>query len=196
MKKVIILTIATILLIFASISARELIQTESDVSDQKISPTETPVIRNVAYLTNKFTKPKSEQSEEIQLTIETIGGFDGEIIKQVNSTSQWKLNLDNKQLEVTLNTYDSTPYGSDLEPEVMKLKSQLTMEQLYRIKVYEGFYFYTDSYYTDSCSQKYCSNGLVSIPGDLDLSIYCTVMTDNPESLEYCDEVVKNLRLQ
>ena len=194
MKKVIILTIATILLIFAGVSARELIQNDPNVP--QVSPSDTPVIRNVTYLTNQFIKTKSDQTQETELTLETIGEFDGEIIKQVNSTSQWKLNLDNKQLEVTLNTYDSTPYGTDLEPEVTKLKSQLTMEQLYRIKVYEGFYFYTDSYYTDSCSQKYCSNGLVSIPGDLDLSIYCTVMTDNPESLEYCDEVVKNLRLQ
>ena len=194
MKKVIILTIATILLIFAGVSARELIQNDPNVP--QVSPSDTPVIRNVTYLTNQFIKTKSDQTQETELTLETIGEFDGEIIKQVNSTSQWKLNLDNKQLEVTLNTYDSTPYGTDLEPEVTKLKSQLTMEQLYRIKVYEGFYFYTDSYYTDSCIQKYCSNGLVSIPGDLDLSIYCTVMTDNPESLEYCDEVVKKLRLQ
>jgi hypothetical protein len=74
------------------------------------------------------------------------------------------------------------------------LKSQLTEETLYRIKVDNSFYFYTNRYFTDSCGQNYCSNGLVDMGGETNATIFCTTDAEDTVNLNFCDNLVGNLR--
>ncbi|MCA9379944.1 hypothetical protein KC675_02065 [Candidatus Dojkabacteria bacterium] len=194
MKKIFVLTIATILLIFAGISARELIENEPNLIEPLAIPsTVTPTTKTI-NLSNTFLLYQTDQSINEEITLETIGEYNGETITTDKSQTQWKLYSDKTQLEIKLNNNESVPYGSDIEPEAIMLNSQLSDEPLYRIKVDNSFYFYTNRYFTDSCGQKYCSNGLVDTGGETNSTIFCTTDAGNTVNLNFCDNLVENLR--
>jgi hypothetical protein len=194
MKKILVLTIATILLIFAGISARELIQNEPNLREPLAIPsTVTPTTKTI-NLSNTFLLYQTDQSINEEMTLETIGEYNGETITTDMSQTQWKLYSDKTQLEIKLNNNESVPYGSEIETEVIMLKSQLTEETLYRIKVDNSFYFYTNRYFTDSCGQNYCSNGLVDMGGETNATIFCTTDAEDTVNLNFCDNLVGNLR--
>lgn len=194
MKRIIILTIATILLVYAGMNARELIQKEKTTSQEDIiTSTPSPTI-NISTLSNTFVLSEDTNSSQTTLTLESIGKYNDEIIKSEKTSSQWKLSQNDAILQISTNPSDSSPYGADIEPDVALLNSQLTAMQIYRVKVDENFYFYTNRYYNDSCGQKYCSNGLLSTDRGEDLSIYCVLWESSPDKLSFCDQIVENLK--
>lgn len=193
MKRIIILTIATILLVYAGMNARELIQKEKTISQEEvITITPSPSIE-VPTLSHTFVLSENTSSSQTTLTLESIGKYNDEIIKSEKTSSQWKLSQNDAILQISTNPSDSSPFGADLEPDITLLNSQLTAKQIYRIKVDKSFYFYTNRYYNDSCGQKYCSNGLLSTDRGEDLSIYCVLGESSPDVLSFCDQVVENL---
>lgn len=195
MKKILILSITLILLVFAGFSARNLLRNDATISSQSPISTVTPTVRKQQKINNTFITYLSDQSSETEVTYETIGEYDDSLITHEQSPKQWKLHWESTQLEITMNSDESSPYGSDLQPESITLASQLSGETpLYRIKIDEDFYFYSDTYYNDSCGQKYCSNGIISREKNSDLSIYCRTKDTNSQGVEFCDQIVVNLR--
>lgn len=196
MKRIIILTIATILLVYAGMNARELIQKEKPTSQEDvITITPSPSIE-VSTLSHTFVLSENTNSSQSNLTLESIGNYNGEFIKSEQTPSQWKLSQDDTFIQISTNPGDSSPFGAEKEPDISLLSSQLTAKQIYRIKVDESFYFYTNRYYNDSCGQKYCSNGLLSTDRGEDLSIYCVLWESSPDKLSFCDQIVENLKVR
>lgn len=193
MKRIIILTIATILLVYAGMNVRELIQKEKTTSQEEvITITPSPSIE-VPTLSHTFVLSENTNSSQSNLTLESIGNYKGEVIKSEQTPSQWKLSQNDTILQISTNPSDSSPFGADLEPDITLLNSQLTANQIYRVKVDESFYFYTNKYYNDSCGQRYCTNGLLSTDSGEDLSIYCVLGESSPDELSFCDNIVVNL---
>ncbi|HRO65680.1 MAG TPA: hypothetical protein PKU78_05650 [Candidatus Dojkabacteria bacterium] len=193
MKRIIILTIATILLVYAGMNAQELIQKEKTISQEEvITITPSPSIE-VPTLSHTFVLSENTNSSQSNLTLESIGNYKGEVIKSEQTPSQWKLSQNDTFLQISTNPSDTSPFGADLEPDITLLNSRLTANQIYRVKVDESFYFYTNRYYNDSCGQRYCSNGLLSTDSGEDLSIYCVLGESSPDELSFCDNIVVNL---
>ncbi|HRN86728.1 MAG TPA: hypothetical protein PK863_05385 [Candidatus Dojkabacteria bacterium] len=193
MKRIIILTIATILLVYAGMNAQELIQKEKTSSQEYvITITPSPSIE-VPTLSHTFVLSENTNSSQSNLTLESIGNYKGEVIKSEQTPSQWKLSQNDTFLQISTNPSDTSPFGADLEPDITLLNSRLTANQIYRVKVDESFYFYTNRYYNDSCGQRYCSNGLLSTDGGVDMSIYCVLGESSPDELSFCDNIVVNL---
>ncbi|HRP37842.1 MAG TPA: hypothetical protein PLS50_08615 [Candidatus Dojkabacteria bacterium] len=193
MKRIIILTIATILLVYAGMNAQELIQKEKTSSQEYvITITPSPSIE-VPTLSHTFVLSENTNSSQSNLTLESIGNYKGEVIKSEQTPSQWKLSQNDTFLQISTNPSDTSPFGADLEPDITLLNSRLTANQIYRVKVDESFYFYTNRYYNDSCGQRYCSNGLLSTDSGEDLSIYCVLGESSPDELSFCDNIVVNL---
>ena len=194
MKKIFILTVASILLIFTWFSARELLQSDLVISSQESIPTGTPVVKRQQMVNNTFITYLNDKSSETEVTYETLGVYNDSLITNEQTPKQWKLYWESTQLEITLNSEESSPFGSDVQPESNTLVSQLSENPIHRIKVDENFYFYTDKFFNDSCGQKFCSSGLVNTKGENDFSIFCTINNDGLGDLEFCDQIVINLR--
>lgn len=194
MRRIIMLCIASILLLFAGTTAWELIQNESKDNNSEILPSITPTLVKSPLISNNFTITNVEGSTEKQYNLETLGEYNNIPITSEKSPRQWTLITEDTRLEITMNINESSPFGSDIEPEVQILNTTLSEKPLYRIKVQENFHFYTDSYYTNTCGQKYCSNGLLTIKDVIDFTIYCATETDKSLDLNYCDRLVENLK--
>ncbi len=193
MKRFIIIIFATILLVYAGMNAQELIQKEKTTSQEDVvTITPSPTIK-IPTISNTFVLSENTDSSQTTLTLESIGKYNDEIIKSEKTSSQWKLSQNDTLLQISINPSDTSPFGADLEPDITLLNSRLTANQIYRVKVDENFYFYTNRYYNDSCGQRYCSNGLLSTDSGEDLSIYCVLGESSPDELSFCDNIVVNL---
>ena len=149
MKKIFILTVASILLIFTWFSARELLQSDLVISSQESIPTGTPVVKRQQMVNNTFITYLNDKSSETEVTYETLGVYNDSLITNEQTPKQWKLYWESTQLEITLNSEESSPFGSDVQPESNTLVSQLSENPIHRIKVDENFYFYTDKFFND-----------------------------------------------
>lgn len=186
MKKILISVVTITLFIFATFRIANIInrsdqQTIPGTIYTYIEPTE-----EFVELSNKFINPLNN----LETTLTIKGHTISEGLNHETGEQKWTITDGLSTLEVNLITTENYPFSSDSEPQTHTIKTKLTENIVYRIKVDDKSYFYSDSYFREDCGQEYCSNGTLEL-SDARFSVFCYVTENtNMERVTVCDQLV------
>jgi hypothetical protein len=161
------------------------------VGVQNLEPSNLTVVKQM--FTEQFEIPDSTGTKLTKVQLSSRINFDKDIDAVKNSANIWEFSWDDSIMQIIVSPNESNPFGVNLQPSVAKIDNVNFMKQIYRISTDSISSFYTDSYYFDTCGNKYCSNGFINYSDSIMLQITCS--SGNELATQICDEFVSNLKI-